>query len=168
MKKQELLEKIQQEAAIWEAFLAEVGEERMEQPGAMGEWTFKDAVAHLSGWRGNTLAQLEAAARGDAAQPRYWPGDWDEESDEGVEQINQWMYAENRDRPLYEVLDESRYQFRQLAQLIDSFTESDLTSPDRFAWRKGKPLAALVDSTFGHFHEEHEPGLREWLAKTPR
>ena len=37
-------------SAWQEQFVAGV-EDRMLQPGAMGDWTFKDVVAHLSGWR---------------------------------------------------------------------------------------------------------------------
>ena len=49
--KRALLEQIERERAFWEGLVAEVGEARMLQPGATGEWTFKDVVAHLNGWR---------------------------------------------------------------------------------------------------------------------
>ena len=49
--KGDLLEAIEREREAWEALLAEVGEDRMLEAGPMGEWTFKDLVAHLNGWR---------------------------------------------------------------------------------------------------------------------
>jgi len=33
----------------------------MEEPGAMGEWTFKDPASHLTGWREQTIARVEAS-----------------------------------------------------------------------------------------------------------
>ena len=43
-----LLERVRRERADWERLLAEVGEARMEEPGPMGQWTFKDLQAHLT------------------------------------------------------------------------------------------------------------------------
>ncbi len=48
--KQQCLRHVREERARWEALLAQVGGEHMLQPGAMGEGTFKDLVAHLNGW----------------------------------------------------------------------------------------------------------------------
>ena len=48
--KEALLAQIEAEHVSWRELLAEIGEERMEQPGPMGDWTFKDLVAHLGGW----------------------------------------------------------------------------------------------------------------------
>ena len=67
--KTELLERIDAERAGWETLLSEVGEARMEQPGAAGDWTFKDVVAHLNGWRKRTVDRLQAASRGEAPPP---------------------------------------------------------------------------------------------------
>ena len=46
--KGETLAAIERERAAWENLLAEVGEDRMLEPGPMGDWTFKDLVAHLT------------------------------------------------------------------------------------------------------------------------
>lgn len=49
------------ERGLWDDMVAEIGENRMLQPGATGDWNFKDVVAHLNGWRIGTLARLAAA-----------------------------------------------------------------------------------------------------------
>lgn len=170
MDKQALLAKIQHEFALWESFLREVGEERMEQPGAAGEWSFKDVVAHLSGWRRRTLERLEAVQQGKEPPAPFWPAELgdegdDEESDQRVERINHWIYQQNRNRPLQDVLNESRQQFRDMEAIVKTIPEEALFDPNRFAWMGGRPAARLVD--FGHFHEEHEPSLRAWLRSLP-
>ena len=43
-----LLDQTERERLAWEQLLRAVGEERVEQPGATGERSFKDVVAHLS------------------------------------------------------------------------------------------------------------------------
>jgi len=165
MDKQELLERIEREADLWEMFLSEVGEERMEQPGAAGEWSFKDVVAHLSAWRANTLARLRAARQDQTPSFQFWPAGWDEENDKDLEKINEWIYKENCDRSLRDILNESRQQFHYLRELVRTLSDEDLFDPNRFAWMEGKPLVSLAE--FGHFHEEHEPALRQWLATLP-
>jgi hypothetical protein len=164
MDKQALLDKIQREAELWEAFLDEVGEGRMELPGATGDWTFKDVVAHLSGWRSRTIERLEAGREGKTPTFSNWPAGLEEENEDDLERINQWIYEQNRNRPLSDVLAESRQQYRQIYNAIQAFPEDQLFERNRFDWMHGHPLADVAH--FGHFHEEHEPVLRRWLADT--
>src|SRR6266487_1967756 len=107
--KSDLLAQIKRERVLWEQLVAEVGEERMLEPGATGEWTFKDVVAHLNGWRSKTLARLDAARDGNAPAAPPWPAQLDEDDD--VDQINDWIYQANRERPLQEVLGEYSQSF---------------------------------------------------------
>jgi hypothetical protein len=132
----------------------------MEQPGATGDWSFKDVVAHISAWRSHAIEQLTAVRRGQTASSQFWPMGWDEERD--LEKINQWIYEENRDRTLQDVLNESRQQYRHLRELMRALPEEELLTPNRYAWMEGGSLADLAE--FGHLHEEHEPVLRQWLA----
>ena len=156
--KAELLAQIDEETAVWERLLAEVGEERMLLPGAGDDWTFKDVMSHLIGWRRRSLARLEAAQQGTAPPPSPWPADLDDE-----DAINAWIYEQNRERPLADVLAESREQFRRMRELTAAIPEDVLLDPNRFAWIKGWPLGAVVVNSFLHLHEEHEPTLRAWL-----
>jgi hypothetical protein len=161
------LERIDREHAAWESLLAEVGDEQLERPGAAGDWTFKDVVAHLNGWRRRTVARLEAAAKGEEPSPPPWPADLDDNTDEGVEAINRWIYERNRDRPAADVLAESREQFRRMRAAVAATPEDELMTPGRFPWLGGAPLSAVLDGSFGHLHEEHEPDIRAWLAGAP-
>jgi hypothetical protein len=97
------------ERRLWDDLVAEIGEQRMLQPGATGEWNFKDVVAHLNGWRVKMLARL-AAAR-DHSNPAVppWPADLDEDDEGDVDTINDRIYRANRERPLGEVPGEYRH-----------------------------------------------------------
>ncbi len=156
--KAQLLDRIDAERAWWEGLLAEVGEERMLQPGVSGDWTFKDVVAHLNAWQGETVQRLEAAAGNEPPAPPPWP-DTDD-----VDQTNAWIYERNRDRDLGDVLQESRATWQRVRDLVASLSEDDLFDPNRFAWTEGEPLGPWnLGSSFDHFHEEHEPVIRAWL-----
>ena len=167
--KQQLLAMIETERANWDALLNEIGEDRMTLPGAAGEWTFKDVAAHLNDWRTRTLDRLDAVARGDETPPPPWPVGMDEETDEGVDQINNWFYERSKDRPLVDILAQSREQYQRLHNATAAVSEPDLLEPGRldshFPWLEGNALGPVIlGSSFGHLHEEHEPAIRAWLA----
>jgi hypothetical protein len=155
--KSALLEQIAQEQAFWEQLVNEIGKERMLEPGATGDWTFKDVVAHLNGWRGKTLARLEAAQHGQAPAAHPWPAHLDEDDD--VEEINAWIYRQSRDWSLQEVLNEYRRSFQHMREAVLALSERDLTEPGHYTWMEGDALATMLTSSFGHLHEEHEQTL---------
>ena len=163
----DVLAEIDRQRAWWEGLLAEVGEERMEQSGATGDWSFKDVVAHLSGWQRRTLDRLESVRGDQPIGPTPWPAEFNEiaDEDEQVETINDWLYQQNRDRPLADVLAETRAQWDELREIVSGLPDNVLNDTTRIPALEGESLAQsiLSGSFFGHFHEEHEPPIRTWL-----
>lgn len=159
----EVLAAIERERAAWEALLAEVGEQRMLEPGPMGDWTFKDLAAHLTGWRVRTLQRLEAAAHGQPEPAPVWPANL--QSDD---EINAWIQEVNEDRLLGEVIADSRESYARLAEIIQMLPAETLHNPTSFPWLGGQALGEAITNgaLSGHLHEEHEPDIRAWLATT--
>jgi hypothetical protein len=159
--KGQVLAAIDREREAWETLLAEVGEARMLTPGAMGEWTFKDLAAHLTGWRARSLQRLEAAAQGRPEPPPAWPA-----ARVSDDEINDWIHKSNTDRLLGEVIGESRESYARLGEIIQMLPDEALNDPGRFPWLEGWALGPAIVSGafFAHVHEEHEPELRRWLA----
>ncbi len=158
--KAQLLEELRDEQAQWEALLQDIGEEHMTQPIA-ADWSIKDIVAHLTGWRRRTVARIQAAVRHEPAPAPFWPPQLQTD-----DEINAWMYAADRDRPLADVLRESREVFEQLVEALTAFPEGELRDPTRFPWLEGEPINGAT--FFGHFHDEHEADMRAWLEKIRR
>jgi hypothetical protein len=167
MSKAALLDLIERERLVWEQLLAVVGEARMEQPGATGEWAFKDVVAHLNGWRTRTLARLDAARTGAEPAPP-WPADLDEDSEDGLTQINGWIERAGRERSLHEVLGETRRSFDLMRDAVLALSDEELSNPSRYPWMGGEPVGMVVGYSFDHFHDEHEPALTAWLDSMAR
>jgi hypothetical protein len=157
--KDRFLARIEEGRAGWQALVAEVGEGRMEEPGPMGDWTFKDLAAHLTGWRERTIGRLEAAGRGAPEPPPPWPAELTDD-----DPINDWIYQQNRDRPLAEVLADADRSFARLAAAVAALPEEALATPGYFPWTEGQALGDVDPS--GHLREEHEPDVRAWLAGT--
>jgi hypothetical protein len=156
--KAQLLDELKDEQACWEALLGEISEAHMQEPGVAGDWSIKDIVAHLTGWRHRTVARFQAALRHESSFSTLWPTHLETD-----DEINAWLYAANKDRPLSDALEESPAVFGQLVDTLSAFPEAELLDPRRFDWLEGEPLSGAL--IFGHFHEEHEPDMRAWLEK---
>jgi hypothetical protein len=116
--KKQLLAELQSEQAAWLALLDEIGEENMTQPEAASGWSIKDIVAHLTGWRRRTVLRFRATLDPTVDMTADYPAELDE--DDEVDQINAWIYKANRDRPLADVLNDSRQVFQQLVAEVSA------------------------------------------------
>ncbi len=158
MDKAQFLRDLDEENRQWESLLHSIGEDRMDQPGVAGHWSIKDIVAHITSWRRRTVARLQAAARGEPGPDRLWPPDLESDDD-----INAWFYEREHGKSVHQVLDESRQVFQELRAAIDALPEDYLDDPNRLTWLGGQPLTAAA--LYAHFHDEHEPDMRAFLAQ---
>lgn len=163
--KARMLETIEAERAAWQRLVAEVGEARMEEPGPMGGWSFKDLAAHITGWRERSIGRIDADSRGEGDPPPPWPVALTED-----DEINAWIHDRARDRPLAAVLGEADATFPRLGAAVAALSDDELNDAARFPWAEGRSLAEAILSGvfFGHLHEEHEPDVRAWLAGAGR
>jgi hypothetical protein len=142
----------------WRQLVADVGPDRAELPGPMGDWTFKDVATHLTAWRRRTIDRLEAARRGDPEPRLRWPAELGEDEDDP---INAWIHERTTSRALPDVLAEADRTYGDFIAAIEALPLRDAIDPGRFPWLD---RLALVDSDFGDHLAEHEPDVRGWLA----
>ena len=159
-RKAELIAQLNSENQGWEALLAKIGEDRMDEPGVAGAWSIKDIVAHLTAWRRRTVGRVEAVAKGQPEPAHEWPADLGED-----DEINAWFHARDRGKSVKQVLDESRRVFQQLRSAIEKLPDDALDDPARFPWMQGAPITGAT--LFGHFHDEHEADMRGYLSRQP-
>lgn len=156
-----VIEAIRDERRKWQELVDEVGQDRMDVPGAAGDWTFKDVAAHISFWNEELLNTLERTVDR-SVEPYVRP--WPEELFE-PDGINEWAHQQSRDRSAEDVLSEADSVFVRLQSVAEQMPEETLNSVDMFDWQGGEPFAQwIVDRRlFNHYYIEHEEPIRQWL-----
>jgi len=140
--------------AEWEALLAEVGEARMLQPGAAGEWSVKDVIAHVTWGEREMVGVMRAHA---LVGSDLWNLPEDER--------NAIMVAEQRDRRLHDVLTEERQVYAQFVEQVQALPDEDFTDSRRFREMPEQwlPWRVLAGCSFAHYRQ-HMPLIRAWLS----
>ena len=158
MDKSELRGWLVEEDKKWRALLEEIGLERMELPGVMGEWSFKDMVAHLNDWQIWSIARMRAAQIGESRPAPPWPAHFEEDDD-----VNGWIYEANRKRSVQAVLDITQQNFDDLLDFVDSLDDDAAIEPAWHVIQLGDERFSTSEF-FDHFHDDHEADVRRWLA----
>jgi hypothetical protein len=105
------------------------------------------------------VRRLEAAGRGEPLPANPWPAELGDDEDDP---INAWMHEQSKDRPLAEVLAEADRVYDDFVAAVEALPPDMLSDPNRFDWLPG---AALADVDFAGHLDEHEPDVRQWLAR---
>jgi len=159
---QAVADRVRVDREFWRGLVAEVGRERMNEPGPMGEWSFKDLAAHLAAWRNCRIPMIEAVARGEPVSAPPWPADL---ANDDYDAINAWFQERDQSRSLDDVLDDYDRSFERLAVAIEALPEGVAHDPKALPWTEGAAAAVDVDFT-EHLHAEHVPSIRAWLDRT--
>ena len=158
--KAHLLAELRAARTEWDALMADVGEERMTEPGAAGDWLVKDVIAHLTSFDRWFVHASEAYFRGELP-----PLDGTEGM--SFEERNQFRYRQAQQRPLAEVLAESGQVFQRLLEMIEAHAEDFLIQPQQF---EGAPEPILVwklleGDGYDHYRD-HMHSIRAWLEQS--
>ncbi len=167
------LARIDTERAGWDAFVSSIPASWLDLPDACGGWAVKDVIPHLSPGRPRFLQDGLGAVQGTTAPPLDWPYTLDEidagpdEDEARVQAVNAWIFERNAHRTSQQALAEATLQWVMLRSIVEAMPDYQLTDPAAFPRLDGQSLAEriLAGDLFRHFHDEHEPGLRAWLAR---
>jgi uncharacterized damage-inducible protein DinB len=156
MNRSDFLDKVTAARRRWDDAVARVPADRLTEPGLADGWSVKDLIAHVAWSEREMIGVIHARAL--VGSPL-----WNLSEDER----NAIVFAENRDRPLADVLAEERTLWDELRPGLESLTDEDLSDPSRF---RNLPEAApgvlpwqiFAGSTFAH-HDHHAGDIRAWL-----
>jgi len=153
MDKATFLETLRTTRTEWEALLAQVGEERMLEPGAAGTWSVKDIIAHIMWGEREMLGVCQQHA---LVGSELWNMTDDER--------NPIMVAEQHDRPLQDILSEERQVYAQLLAAVQSLSDEDFDDPHRFRYMPDDwlPWQVIAGCSYKHY-KDHMPSIQDWL-----
>jgi hypothetical protein len=153
--KSKLLEQIRSEHGLLEATLARLTHAQMLIPGVDGEWSAKDALAHISTWERWMISWTNSLLR---AEKPGTPASWD------VDRMNAETFARVREFALADVLQEFRLSYWDSLALAESLGEKQLLVQYPDTWPMGPLWKGIEDNTSGHY-KQHREDIQAWLNK---
>ena len=150
---------MQSERSRIDTIIDTLGESEMVRPALEGRWSIKDALAHITAWEQRFVRAFDAVEAGEKPE---WPATgWTEA---GVDELNKQDFEASRERPLAEVVAESRRSYAELRTIVERLSDEDLTRPDRWDWTRGQPLIAFVSANADEHYREHGDAIEAWWA----
>ncbi|MCG3209669.1 MAG: hypothetical protein FOGNACKC_03296 [Anaerolineae bacterium] len=135
------------------------------QPSVYDGLSVKDVLAHITAWERLSIGWVEAARRGEPVV-RFAPGfeQSSEDDDDTMHRLNEHLVHLYRERPLAEVLADFTAAHQEMAALVETMSEAELTAPGRFDWwPDGGVWQVLASNSFEHY-QEHLELIQNWLA----
>jgi hypothetical protein len=151
-RKDELLGMLEREWTDWEGLIARA-EGRLTEPGACGDWSFKDVIAHVMYYQ-RFGGELIGADVRHVEVPQEIGLD--------VQRRNEWFYELDMDRSLDDVLAEARQVHRALVERVRAMSGDELRAHP-VPWQSWPAWRWVVHLTHEHY-PEHVPGLEAWLG----
>jgi hypothetical protein len=147
MKKQQLLDKLDQIWAALKASYSGMSEEQLTTPGINGDWSVKDTLAHVTTWEQEALKYLPLILEG-KRPPRY------SVMYGGVDAFNALMTEQKRQLSLAEVLTQLDNTHQEMMEYIRDAPEDQFTTETRFRRR-------IRLDTYSHY-PHHTRAILEW------
>jgi hypothetical protein len=147
MNKQQLIKRLEKE---WEALLESytgLSDYELTNPGVMGDWTFKDTIAHVTWWEEEALKHLPTILAG--GKPSRYSVLYG-----GIDAFNALMTEQKKTLSLSEVLQQRDDTHRRLIGFIQSVPEDQCIRETRFRHR-------LRLDTYSHYRK-HAETIRKW------
>lgn len=153
----------------WDALIAGMQPEVLEQPVLAGGWSVKDLIAHVAAYEKWTAGQITAETEGrkPTARELYGvdevpppPEEWN------VEWQNARIYEQYRDVPLPEIMELSERAFADLVSAIEAVPDNDLALPNAQEWTNGASMLELVPGQTYEHYAQHREDLRALSGET--
>ena len=151
----ELLDQIRSERGKLEATLARLTHAQLVIPGVDGDWSVKDALAHISTWERWMIQWTNSLLYGEKPDT---PEPWD------VERMNAATFLRVKDIPLADVLEEFRVSYWDSLALAESLSVDQLQTVYSDTWPMGPLWTGIAANTNWHY-KEHRMDIQNWFNK---
>jgi uncharacterized damage-inducible protein DinB len=158
MKRTELLTQLIRTRGEMQAILDDLSETHLLQPGASGDWSVRDLLAHITAWEVDMLTNLGKVKRGAKPGTTQWTA-------ATIQQQNESWHKEMRDRPLRNVLMDFDGVRKQTLRVLEGLSDQEASKPND--WLQGRSLADYIETMTLAHEREHLEHLRQWRAGGP-
>jgi Protein of unknown function (DUF1706) len=146
------------ERGRWDTLLDEIDVRRMDEPGALGTWSVKLAIAHIIGWERWAAELACEVARGESSESSDFAGlDFD--------QINARFVAPYIEKQPSDVRAESDDVFRNLLGSVERLTPEQVAEQGHAFWSPDPTVGEIVAECSVKQYQEHMPEIRGWLDR---
>ncbi len=153
--KSELLDQMRSEHGLLGATLARLTHAQMLLPGVDGEWSVKDALAHISTWERWMIRWTKSLLQ---CEKPDTPEPWN------VDRMNAETYARVKEIALADVLEEFRLSYWDSVALAESLNEKQLQTKYPDTWPMGPLWEGIADNTSRHY-KQHRGDIQVWIKK---
>lgn len=122
--------------------IAELPDEALLQPNAIGKFSVGDVLVNITAWEAELVTGMMRLDQGKKPDKLL-------EAVANRQAYNQKRYQENKDRDLDLIFDDLQQVRVQLESWLEQFSERALTDKKRYKWFKGRSLLQMIeDVTF--------------------
>ena len=156
----ELRERIGSSYAALEHTIGQLSDAQLTAP-IDGSWSAKDLLAHIAAWEQVTIHfHLGDRAFEDVTQLTSLPY-----ATTAVDQINEAVYARDRDLSLAQVLQSFRSSHQELLAMLDQMSEADLFKTYTPTGRDpGRVIEWIIGDSYEHY-DEHRATIARVLGE---
>ncbi len=160
---QEILERLDKSRENLLVVLGPLPDEALVTPGAMGSWSIRDILAHLTTWESELVTALMRIKQG--KKPARLLTAY-----EDVEKYNEQRFLENRNRELDRIFDDLMGVRLHLEDWVMEFSDRELQRPLGKKWAGKQALWEIIqDNSYGH-EAEHLANIEDfsqsWLSSS--
>jgi hypothetical protein len=142
-----------------ELLLSRLTVAEMNQSGAVGVWSVKDALAHIAFWERYAVNVVKAARCGETPQL---------DAEDSTESRNASVVAQYYLAPMGAVIASWNEAREDLLDQVAGLSDVDLNDPDRFPWSEGRSLMDRLAANSYEHEREHIEQIREWMRRHAR
>lgn len=156
----QLLSESQSEYDLLIQFLEHLPPTVLEFPGALGEWSVKDVVAHLLEWQQMFFNWYQTGV--DGGMPAV-PADgykWSQ-----MPALNQHIYEKNHQRDWHEIFELFKASHQDTIALVNSLDDEQLFTPGLFRWMNQNQLAQYIHANTGSHYRWARKEMKKNLSK---
>lgn len=141
--------------------ISDLPDEALQQPGAVGDWSVADVLAHLVNWEAELVTALNRIDQGRKPSRLL-------QALEDRQVYNAARVDEVQGRDLDRIFDDLQGVRVQLEEWLESFTADDLEKPGRVRGAKKTPLWELIAAASFEHEAGHLPALEEFAERWRR